>query len=172
MTADSGFQDTNWDGLERRTIPVLPAGGAGGGIPIALLQYLDARLNAHMARYETMMREHTVEEMERYQRIETAVQSAAAASEARHVMLTQQILAGSQRADLVEAAFARDEQGKPDYAGHRGDHTSRKKLGEWIGATKRSVLAKVLEWAAVVLIAAIVFKVAPQLLGPIFTPGM
>jgi hypothetical protein len=168
MSIENEFQNTNWDGLERRTN--IPATNAV--TLIELIKYFDARFNAHLGKYESLMKEHTIEEMERFQRIEAAVNAASAASEARYVMLSQQILASNQRADQVEAAFARDEHGKPDFSGHRGDHTSRKKLGEWVAGTKRGVLAKVLEWAAVVIVATVIFKLAPHLLAPVFAPGM
>jgi hypothetical protein len=163
---------TVWDGVERRNESPLLSHGAGAMIPVAVLQYMDTRLASHMERIESVLKEHTVEEMERYREIVTGLQDSARGSEVRHAALLAQMTMLTARNDLIEGAFTNNEKGVPDFMGHKLDHSERKKLGDWLDGTKRGVIAKVLEWGAVVLVAYVLLKVAPQLLTPVLAPGM
>jgi hypothetical protein len=157
-----------WDGQERREVRI----PADGTVPVALLQYLDSRMDAKFAKSAADLRAHTVEEMERYDAIIAKLDELNRASEVRNSLLIQQISLLNGRADKVDAAFASDDKGNPDYSGHRTDHQTRKRFGDWLDGTKRSVGTKIIEWSAVVLMAYMVYKLWPHLLMPAVAPGM
>jgi hypothetical protein len=162
-----GDRRSEWDGTERRGGPI----PSDGHVPVALLRYLDARMDAKFARIESKLDAHTVEEMTRYSQILDRVDDGNKASEARHLTVVGQLATLNTKADSVESAFISDEKGKPDFSGHRNDHRSRKVWGDWLDSTKRGTAAEMIKWLGVFLLAVFVVKVAPGMLMQIIAPG-
>lgn len=145
---------------------------AGGVTPVAVLHYMDTRLAAHMARIEAVLKEHTVEEMERYREIVDGIRISSENAVDRHATLLAQLSVQNTRTDLLDTAFPLNEKGQPDFVSHKIEHIERKKWGDWIDGTKRSMTGKVLEWGAITFVAYLVIKVAPSLMPTIMAPGM
>lgn len=54
--------------------------------------------------------------------------------------------------EKVESAFLRDEQGVPDYSGHRTTHKDQVVKAEDIKRTKASIIKNIATWAAIGLL--------------------
>lgn len=112
-------EQRQWDGSERR------------GIPIHLINYVDERLAVHVDKVEKIMANHVGEEMERYREIIDLIEEKDRRSEDRHHALVQSISAYNAHVELIDGAFLDDEDnGQPDYRGHRKAHKSWAKDGE------------------------------------------
>lgn len=135
----------DWDGEERR------------GIPIHILNYVDTKMDDHLAKVQALVEENN-------QHVDKWNKDA----EERHNQLTHQlsILIGKQ--ELINTAFVEDHRGEPDYHGHRHDHLERKtraeKFKEWRDDTLKKIGTGAI-YSAVGVLALVIweaFKVAVQ----------
>lgn len=131
-------QDTPWTGDERRSLP------------IHVMNWMREEVRGATASMEDLLQRHTEDEMDRYDQIIKQIKANDAKSEGRHDE-TQAIIHDNQRQiaslqqsistfisgttefhDAVKRAFPKDDEGRPDYDGHRGAHLS------WIDESKES----------------------------------
>ena len=105
-----------WTGEERR------------GIPIHILNHIDEKLDSHVNKVESMVQEHTEEEMDRYKEILAKIESHRQENELRHSSLSSSFMSYAERVDTfcqnIAEAFPHNEQGKPDFHGHGRAHIS------------------------------------------------
>jgi hypothetical protein len=163
------MSDTNfgeWDGNDRRMAPGMPGngGGGGGGVSIIdLLRYLEARQDQKFAQYTADLRQHTVEEMGRYDAILTKLDDNDKSAEVRHAGVVTQIAALGLKADAVESAFVLDDRGRPDYSGHRTDHQVRKSWGDWWRTTRSRTGTQVVVAICTIFAIYLLIKALPML---------
>lgn len=130
----------DWKGDERR------------GIPIHILNYMDERLNTHVTSIEDVFNKHTSEEMSRYSDIMSMISDGQEASAKRHESIMNTMIEFHGKCKSLHNAFLKLPDGSYDFDGHRDDHNSRKKLGEWWNKLKGGVIAKLVEWGSLAFV--------------------
>lgn len=80
----------------------------------------------------------------RLQHLEDKIDRNAEAAEKRHSALIDSITAYMGHVELVEQAFIKDKEGRPDYHGHREDHYTRKTFGDWLKKQREDALGQVM----------------------------
>ena len=137
---EEAIRKHSWDGSERR------------GIPIHILNYMDARLKTHTEHIEQIFTGHTQDEMDRYKAINKAIDDARVSSESRHKAVMEALSGFKTKCRSVESAFLKLPNGEPDFEGHNRDHSSRKRFGDWWDQVKGSTLAKIIEWGSLAFV--------------------
>ena len=104
----------DWDGHERRSIP------------FQLMNYMDERLARHTSEVQSVFRDHTADEMDRYNEILRSLGEHREETERRFTELFQSIDAYTTASEAlhqdVMQAFPKDEDGAPDFKGHAKAH--------------------------------------------------
>jgi hypothetical protein len=103
-----------WGGQERRTVRV------------EIVNMVTAMIEPRL--------QHLEEKMDRNNK----------ASEERHAALINSINSYMNHVELVEQAFIKDVEGRPDFKGHHDDHHSRKKFSDWLKKQREDALGQVL----------------------------
>ena len=80
----------------------------------------------------------------RMQSLEDKIDRNAEESARRHSALIDSITAYMGHVELVEQAFLKDKEGRPDYKGHHDDHYSRKTFADWLRQQRTAALGQVL----------------------------
>ena len=112
-----GCKMTEWSGEERRTVRV------------EIVNMVSAMIEP------------------RLQHLEDKIDRNAEAAERRHSALIDSITAYMGHVELVEQAFLKDQQGRPDFVGHHADHHQRKTFGDWLRKQKDDALGQVMRGA-------------------------
>ena len=120
-----------WDGEERRSLPV------------HVLNFIEDKIMAHASEVHQTLASHTDDEMDRYDQIINKINANDAKSESRHDETQSRLNHLSQSIEnflaeqelfhsAIKRAFPKNEDGQPDYDGHRGAHLA------WINDSKEA----------------------------------
>lgn len=136
----------DWDGEERRSLP------------IHLLKFVEERIINHTTEMRKTLSDHTDDEMDRFDQIVNKINVNDAKSESRHDETQSRLNHLSQSIEnflaeqelfhaAIKRAFPKDEEGHPDYDGHRGAHlawmSDAKESKEFKNYVKKVVMAAV-----------------------------
>jgi len=130
----------DWDGEERRSIPV------------HILNYMDHRLGEHTDRIELLFKEHTTDEMDRYNAILKKLGEASDGSQSRHHALMTQLNIVTENIECIDNAFPRNKEGLPDYDEHHDYHFTWKTRKEWWAGTSNQAVRKLFEIMLIALV--------------------
>lgn len=104
-------------------------------------------------------------EME-FNRISEIREEDRSAAEKRHFDLVARLDSYAEKALAIETAFLIHE-GRPDFAGHRADHFSRKRIGDWLETAFSRSMLKAFEYFSIAFIAWLIYAIwAAVLKGP------
>ena len=95
----------------------------------------------------------------RLQHLEDKIDRNAEAAERRHSALIDSITAYMGHVELVEQAFLKDKEGRPDFKGHHDDHYVRRDLGAWLSRLWKESLGGFLKATFYSIIALIIYTV-------------
>lgn len=101
------------------------------GVIIAVMNHVQETLEAHTQKMDA-----------KFDKVNTRIDS-----------LIQSITSYMNKQEVIENAFLKNKEGKPDYHGHFYDHEHRKKVYEWWQGVKEKAVVKVIEWASVTFFA-------------------
>jgi hypothetical protein len=105
--------------VERRTENLIPA---------PIVSHIEQKFSEHANKIERIFKEHTGEEMERYQEILDLINSHRDDTERKHKTVMESLSAYVDKTEKVyeafEEAFPTDKRCKPDFAGHAKAHES------------------------------------------------
>ena len=100
-------------------------------LPMALVQYVDAKMAAHAGASMKALLDHTEAEMLRFGSIQKALENISTRAEERHAEMLEHWKTHEARTGAIERAFQEDAKGRPDYFGHYGYHGDRKAARAW-----------------------------------------
>ena len=118
-------------------------------VPLHLIEYIDSKLAHHTTRVEQIFADHVTDEMQRFGEIQGSVKTLTALIESNHRATMAQAMEHAARAEELESAFLRTENGTLDFRGHHGYHTMREATQRWWDTQRNSILGRLLEWAVV-----------------------
>jgi hypothetical protein len=144
------MSEAPWTGEDRRKVQ---ASADTLGISLAIINYVDQRVAKEIGEVRELLRQHIVQEDKQYAQVLASLASTAKASEDRHHALVDQLTLHMGRQERVEAAFVKNDDGHPDFHGHRHDHTMRMKTAAWWASVKDKSITKLLEWSLVAVAA-------------------
>ena len=139
--------------IERRVDHLIPA-------PIA--SHIEQKFAEHANKIERIFKEHTGEEMERYQEILDLINSHRDDTDRKHKTVMESLSAYVDKTEKVyeafDQAFPADKKGRPDFSGHAKAHDS------WIEEAKatkelREYIKKVVIGAGAVALCSWLFAV-------------
>ncbi|MBP7611139.1 MAG: hypothetical protein KA760_16715 [Steroidobacteraceae bacterium] len=137
-----------------------PAAGEPPSAPLYIIAYVDGRMREHTEHVETILREHVADEMCRFGEIQGAIKALRDRAEElelrsarRHEEIMGVLAQHTRRIGEIEHAFLVDHKGDPDFQQHHGDHSVRAKAGAWWADVRNKTTTKLIEWAALLLVA-------------------
>ena len=120
---------------------------------LAGLNRIEGKVDSNHKEISDRLNRHMDEEEEEIGAIMKIVSDNREESDRRHTALITSINSYMEKQCEIEEAFLKGDDGKRDYHGHKQDHATRLTRAQWWDKMKDTAISKVIEWAAVAVVA-------------------